>query len=239
MEYFNYLENFGKLVKSLRTSCKPKLSQVDFYKSLIPNSGKENENIKKKMNKIENGKEKNIDLELLAAIQNKYNFGLDYIFGLTKDYTNYDNKHYCEYFGLNEKAIKNLHKMSLDKDFDKNNFKFDKNNLSKSNEESAHATTDKKDAMCILKILNYILQDNSESHPSYSNFPILYMIYNYCYLTAKTIDRNGRYITLTNVISSDNTLYPISSNDIYLRTIKDEILDLLDKMRDDINPNND
>ena len=122
MEYLNYLENFGKLVKSLRTSCKPKLSQVDFYKSLIPNSGKEDENIKKKMNKIENGKEKNIDLELLAAIQNKYDFSLDYIFGLTKDYTNYDNKHYCEYFGLDEKAIKNLHKLSLNKDFIENNF---------------------------------------------------------------------------------------------------------------------
>lgn len=239
MEYLNYLENFGKLVKSLRTSCKPKLSQVDFYKSLIPNSGKEDENIKKKMNKIENGKEKNIDLELLAAIQNKYDFSLDYIFGLTKDYTNYDNKHYCEYFGLDEKAIKNLHKLSLNKDFIENNFKFNKEDIRKSNEESAHARDDKKDAMCILKILNYILQDNSEFHPSYSNLSILYMIYNYCYQTAKTIDRTGQTNNLSCVVSSDNTFYTISNTDIYLRTIKDKILELLDKMRDYIHTNKD
>ncbi len=94
-----------------------------------------------------------------------------------------------------------------------------------------------KTAIAILKILNYIIQEDIKLQPSYSNDAILHMIYSYCYLDAKTLDKTGYTNNLRSVISSNNTLPPISNTDIYLRITADKIFNLLSNMRDDVKSN--
>ena len=61
MELINHPRRFGNTVRSIRK--KKHMNQIEFYKYLFPDTDKEDENIKKKMNKIENGKQSSVDFD--------------------------------------------------------------------------------------------------------------------------------------------------------------------------------
>ena len=89
------------------------MNQIEFYKYLFPDTDKEDENIKKKMNKIENGKQSSVDFDFFLALCHKCDVSSDYLIG--KDsYENFDIKQVCEYTGLSEAAVKQLHKWQTD-----------------------------------------------------------------------------------------------------------------------------
>ena len=80
MESFIHPTAFGELVRTERKRLK--LSQVDFYLFLFPDTNKAEETIKKKMNSIENGKQKSIDFDFLLAVCQKCDVSADYILGM-------------------------------------------------------------------------------------------------------------------------------------------------------------
>ena len=52
MESYSYPKRFGKKLRNIRKS--QKMSQVEFYKYLFPETSSSEEVIKKKMNKVDN-----------------------------------------------------------------------------------------------------------------------------------------------------------------------------------------
>jgi hypothetical protein len=65
MELNGYLLAYGDCVRTERN--KLKMSQVEFYNFLFPENTKEVENIKKKMNMIEKGKQKSLFAFVLSS----------------------------------------------------------------------------------------------------------------------------------------------------------------------------
>ena len=101
------LIRLGEYIRGQRDSMK--LNQVDFYKFLFPEKDLNDENIKKKMNAIENGKGKEMNYELIFRLHEKFDLSIDYLFGFQTEFPNYDNKAACEYTGLAPESIKQLH----------------------------------------------------------------------------------------------------------------------------------
>lgn len=181
MELNRYPIQFGDRVRAIRNSMH--LSQVKFYNYLFPNSGKTEENIKKIMNAIENGKTKSIDLTFCLTLCDKCEISADFLFALKNDYSNHEIEFVCKYTGLEEDAVKQLH-----------NWNKAKNNgadLSKlgqafwpSDEESAYRDVLAKQAgIQFLKIINLLFQKTpgrSKKKNSSSNLTILHSLYLLC-----------------------------------------------------------
>lgn len=113
MERRSYPMMIGEQVLKERKA--RKMGQVEFYNYLFPNSTKGLDSIKKKMNAIENGKEKNIDFDFIETFCKKCDITLDSILG-NINYKKYETKEVCEYTGLDENAVNILHKWNLSKD---------------------------------------------------------------------------------------------------------------------------
>lgn len=106
MESIIHSRRFGDIVRSKRNEMKH--TQIEFYKFLFPDTEKEDENIKKKMNAIENGKQKTVDFDFFLAMCSKCDVSADYLVGIDV-FENKDVKYICEYTGLSQAAIKQLH----------------------------------------------------------------------------------------------------------------------------------
>ena len=106
MEYISYPIAFGDAVRKLRNA--KKLNQIEFYRYLFPATAKTDENIKKTMNAIENGKRASVSIDFFMAICRKCDVSADYLIG-NDQYRNYDVKYVCEYTGLSEDAVIKLH----------------------------------------------------------------------------------------------------------------------------------
>ena len=107
MEINLHLNEMGEKIYRIRKE--QRMNQVDFYRDLFPEKDLEDENIKKKMNAIENGKNKRADYELLFRIREKYDVSLDYLFGFETEYPSYENKAASMYTGLSSEAVGQLH----------------------------------------------------------------------------------------------------------------------------------
>lgn len=107
MERNLHLEKLGDFVRNQRKNMK--MNQIIFYKYLFPEKNLNDENIKKKMNSIENGKGKEMNYELLFRLREKFDVSIDYLLGFEIEYPNYENKAACEYTGLKPETIKQLH----------------------------------------------------------------------------------------------------------------------------------
>lgn len=107
MERNLHLEKLGDYVRNQRKNMK--MNQINFYKYLFPEKNLNDENIKKKMNSIENGKGKEMNYELLFRLREKFDVSIDYLLGFEIEYPNYENKAACEYTGLKPETIKQLH----------------------------------------------------------------------------------------------------------------------------------
>ena len=211
MESFIHLTAFGELVRTERKRLK--LSQVDFYLFLFPDTNKAEETIKKKMNSIENGKQKSIDFDFLLAVCQKCDVSADYILGIKPDYRNYTNEYICNYTGLNENAVSFLHGWSVDK-----NNEADLSLIGEAfweeHEEEVNKAYKKQTAITFLRIINYLFMegelpaDNTrKTRETYCNLRILHSLYLMC--MAKPIS-----ITGTPVIDDADLLNEYLNNDL-------------------------
>ena len=191
MEQFIHPEEFGSLVRSERR--KLHMNQVDFYNYLFPDNMKEEENIKKKMNIIENGKQKSVDFEMLLAICKKCDVSADYILGLKTDYRNHDYEYVCNFTGLDQNAVQCLHKWVLDKN-NGADLSMIGNAFFEDEEEEMNKAYRKQSAIIFLRIINYLFKegklpsDNKKKDGEiYSNLRILHSLYLLCMAKPKVI----------------------------------------------------
>jgi len=227
MERIGYLKLFGSIVKHYRKEVE-RLSQINFYNLIMPNSQRTDENIKKKMNAIENGKEKNIDMDFLFAIKSRYNLSLDYIFGFETEYKNFENKYLCSKFGLKEFALEKIEQLSQDKEFDLRTLQ---TNTEEADDYYFRKMSNKDDAIIILRVINFLCDEDLSGKKPYSNMSILYMIYNYCMTSASLIQNecknNGIVIKNTN-----NTFYSFDPKSLYFNAIKDKMFICLEQLKE-------
>ena len=107
MEYNFHLIEMGNKIRAIRN--RHKMNQVAFYRFLFPEEELAEENIKKKMNALENGKSKRINFKLLQCIHDKFDVSIDYLLGYETEYKNYENKAASDYTGLSSEAVRQLH----------------------------------------------------------------------------------------------------------------------------------
>ncbi len=191
MESFIHPDKFGSLVRSERL--KRNMNQIAFYNYLFPNNEKEEETIKKKMNSIENGKQKSVDFEMLLAICQKCDVSADYILGLKKDYRNQDYEFICAYTGLDVNAVHFLHRWALDKSNGADLSMIGKAYFEGEEEEMKKAYN-KQTAIIFLRIINFLFKegklpsdDKRKKGELYSNLRILYSLFRMCMAKPKTI----------------------------------------------------
>lgn len=150
-----------------------KMTQEDFYHFLFPDNDKSPETIKKKMNSIENGKQKDVDFLFLEALCEKCDISMDSILKKS-NYSNHNMEFVCQYTGLEENTVKQLHKWS----------KSMKSGAS-INDEDPHSWWLKQEASEFLFIVNYLFKSGKRSKkdpyykifPEFSNLTILHSIY--------------------------------------------------------------
>lgn len=185
MESNSYLLEYGDRVRTIRRS--RHLSQVAFYNYLYPGNNKNEENIKKKMNAIENGKEHSLDLDFLLTMCHRCDLSADHIFGLDKDYSNHELKFVCEYTGLEENAVKKLHTWNKDRNNGADTSKIDEAFWGDEGEAEWHKMIDRQTGTQFLKILNYLFKEGERKNSrkpggkeKYSNVRILHSLYLLC-----------------------------------------------------------
>ena len=169
-----HLYKLGEIVRQERK--KRDMNQIDFYKFLFPDNDYNDENIKKKMNALENGKNTNANYELLFALHDKCELSMDYLFGFETKYPNYENKEACTYTGLSTETIQSLHTFSSalhnsipepDAEMSRETFIERDSLISKKNE-----------AAWILKMIDLLFyEDNSSNKNPSSNLKILHDLY--------------------------------------------------------------
>lgn len=186
MESNSHPKRFGKKLRNIRKS--KKMSQVEFYKYLFPETSSSEEVIKKKMNKVENGKQKSVDLDMFLRICDKCDISADYLIDREKDYSNQDRKIAGEYTGLSDKAIKQLHEWSEAQKIEVEYY--DEIALIEEGEhdESYWKNLRKKSAILFLEMFNLLFEDgkqtitiNGHKHDErFSNLSIIHSIYMIC-----------------------------------------------------------
>ena len=175
MEYNIHLVEMGNKIRTIRT--KHKMNQVAFYRYLFPEVKLEEENIKKKMNALENGKSIRINFELLQRIHDKLDVSIDYLLGYETEYKNYENKAVSDYTGLSSEAVSQLHFWSKYKDSD-----LPEPTASITDAEFLRNLTEqqnKQDSYWILYITSKLLEMKSdeEQKKGIADLSILYDIY--------------------------------------------------------------
>ena len=192
METISYFYQFGNLVTELRK--KKKMNQVQFYDYLYPDNGKTDENKKKIMNAIENGKYKTLDRDFFMKICITFDISADYALGMRNDYSNYDIKFICEYTGLEEPVVKQLHKLNMDKNNGADISKLDEAIVGEDADEIYHRMRDKHDAIRLLKIINSLFKEGTWKNPKkkgrkepYSNMTIFTALSMLCMTKAETM----------------------------------------------------
>ena len=169
------LKKFGQFVKETRKNMK--MSQVKFYRYLFPEKDFDDENIKKKMYVIENGKGKEMNYELLFRLHDMFDLSMDYLFGFETDYPNYENKAVCKYTGLSPESVRQLHfwKYYLLKEEPKYSSKMTKQQY----KEYVTEKTRINEAKWFFEIVNTLLQPKSveDKKSGVSDLSVLYDIY--------------------------------------------------------------
>ena len=217
MESFIHPDTFGNMVRSERKRLN--MNQIDFYNFLFPENKKEEETIKKKMNIIENGKQKSVDFDMLLAICQKCDVSADYILGLKTDYRNHANEFVCSYTGLNEKAIACLHKWNMDKNNGADLSLIGKAFL-ENEEEAVNNAYKKQSAITFLRIINCLFKegklpsDNARKDSVfYSNLRILHSLYLMCMAKPETL-------TGTPVFDESDILQELLATDLFAPYLK-------------------
>lgn len=182
MELIDHPKKFGEAVKSIRKE--KGMNQVEFYKYLFPNTQKEVENIKKKMNSIENGKQASVDFDFFLELCRKCDVSADYLIG-RESVRNYDIKEVCNYTGLSEKAVVQLHRWQLDANNGADLSIIGSVYVGEDGERQMDQAFSKQAAIQFLKILNCLFNEGETKEKvwgktrkvRYSNVGVLYSLY--------------------------------------------------------------
>ena len=169
-----YIDAIGTTVKKERT--KKNMKQIEFYNFLFPNNGLDLKNTKSKMHDIEKSKRKTIDPDLLYALHEKCNLGMDYIFGYETVFPNHENENACKYTGLSVETIELLHELAEAK---RANVPPLEPDMSEEDCSKRCRILDKKqEAEWILNIVEMLLTENIDNkNESYPNYNILFDLY--------------------------------------------------------------
>ena len=181
MEYFDNLIDFGKCVRKLRKE--RHRTQVEFYRELYPEVNNSDYNIKKTMNKIENGKMVHLDTDFVIRFCKKCNVSADYLFGISNEYRNHETEFVCNYTGLEEAAVSQLHEWNVDKNNGSDLAKVEEAFFAIEAEEHIKMFK-KQDGIAMLKIVNYLFKSGKRKskrykgkYEMYSNVSILHSLY--------------------------------------------------------------
>lgn len=260
MEINCYPKRMGEIVRKERKQ--RKMNQVEFYQFLYPNEEKEDENIKKYMNSIENGKKANVDFDFLEVFCRKCDLSMDYIFGIIP-YKKYEIKDVCEYTGLDENTVEKLHKWSVSSRYDVDMSILDQAFYSPSEDEKYYKAYSKREGIKFLKIINYLFREgtrkekrgNNPFEKKYSNLSVLHSIYlmtmekPVCIsgrIANEEIENrfiqdyiSGEYIHLDasdtlSMIDSQGVLYPIKPKEILKQIARNHLMQSVDRMIEQI-----
>ena len=185
MESFSYLLRFGAIVRKERNALH--LNQVEFYKYLFPDTTKQDENIKKKMNIIENGKQASVDIDLFLALCDKCDVSADYLLGMNP-FRNHDIESICKYTGLSENAVRQLHTWQNDANNGGDISRIGNAFWSGEEERQMNLAYAKLNAIQYLKILNCLFSESETKDlingkkrtEKYSNVGVLYSLHLLC-----------------------------------------------------------
>lgn len=224
------LDEMGEKIRKIRKS--NHLNQTQFYRKLFPEKDLQDENIKKKMYKIENGLRKEVDYELLFRIREVFDVSLDYLFGYETEYPNYENEAASNYTGLSSEAISQLHYWSK--------YKGDKvaiipeNATDDERKELFKELSNRNEAKWILNIASKLFEHKSEEDEKVgiSDLSILYDIYmmtldppDYiCGFSDEPIPENASLdekFSRTIRMSSDAISFSDKMGEIHIMNIKD------------------
>lgn len=183
---------FGETVASVRKSMG--MNQVEFYRFLFQDTTKEEETIKKKMNKIENGKQVYVDFDFFLALCTKCDVSADYLIG-KESIKNYDIKAVCEYTGLSEKAVQQLHRWQIDANNGADLSIIGSVVVGEDGEAQMDNAFAKQSALQYLKILNHLFNEGvakvkilgKTRKERFSNVGVLHSLYLLCMTEPKKI----------------------------------------------------
>lgn len=260
MEYISYPTMVGKIVKRERKQ--RKMTQEEFYSYIYPGVLKGPENIKKKMNAIENGKNAYVDFEFLEVFSKKCNLSMDYIFGKTS-YKNYDLKSVCEYTGLEEKTIEQLHLWSVASKYNVDMSILNRAYTTPNEDDEYNKAAEKRTGIEFLKIINYLFHEGKYKENSkniierrFSNLSILHSIYLMTMEEPRTIwgrlseTESFDYDEFVNFIPKDHipldasqylsmtdsngVFYPFLPKDIFKQIAKNHLMRAIERMIEQI-----
>ncbi|MBR3532752.1 MAG: helix-turn-helix transcriptional regulator [Clostridiales bacterium] len=180
MESNSHLIEFGNYFRNTRKE--HKLSQIEMYEKLFPDVPKTDENAKKFINSIEHGKMKTLNAELVIRFCKMFDVSADRLLGIRKDYTNHELEFVCEYTGLEENAVKQLHEWCISKNNGSDISKVDEAFLEEEEEEHIKMH-EKLEGIAFLRIVNYLFKSGTKKSSTkkkperYSNLRILYALY--------------------------------------------------------------
>ena len=185
MESISYPKRFGDIVKRERNALG--LSQTAFYKYLFPETNKEDENIKKKMNAIENGKQKGVEVDFFIALCDKCDVSADYLIGASQ-YRNHDLDSICNYTGLTENAVRQLHRWQNSANNGSDTSIIGHAFWGDEGEKEMTLAIEKQYALQYLKILNLLFSESETKEringkmqkEKYSNVGVLYSLHLLC-----------------------------------------------------------
>ena len=181
MEQFDNLTAFGKHIKDIRNEMG--LTQVEFYRYIYPEDNNDDYNLKKQMNKIERGKRVNLKADFIIRVCKTCNVSADYLFGLSTDFRNHETEFIHNYTGLDEIAIKQLHKWNNDKNNGVDTSMIEEAFFAEEAEEHMKMYA-QQDGIAMLKIVNYLFKSGKRKNRNrkgkterYSNLGILRSLY--------------------------------------------------------------
>lgn len=252
MEYISYLENLADIVRLERKE--RNMNQINFYKFLFPNTDKEDENIKKKMNAIENAKLKNIDFEFINNLCDKCDICPDYIFMKNISYRNHELETICNYTGLSQDAAIILHEFQVEKNNGADLSLLKRVAIGDESKELEKANL-KSTSINMLTIINYLLSHReAKDYPNIksneTNLTIIYDIYRYCIglpeiLNGVPTEESANMIELSPICrmnfdlsketlmkDSEETWSTFDARKLYKQIAKEDLMKDLDKLSD-------
>lgn len=169
---------FGEQVRRERKRLS--MNQVEFYVGILGGDAPTEEAIKKKMNAVENGKQKSVDLDMLIALCKYCDVSADYLIK-GDDYRNHDVEFVCKYTGLSQDVVEKLHNwaMAAENDVDAN---FCHQVYTEREEQKHRESFDKEAALKYLSIINYLFEEweegkSKKNKERKSNLSILNSLY--------------------------------------------------------------
>lgn len=218
MEQFDYLVNFGDCVKQIRKA--KKMTQVEFYRFLYPEEVNGEENIKKTMNKIEHGKSKYLNTDLIIRFCQKCDVSADYLLGISKDYKNHEMELVCEYTGLEDYAVNQLHEWNIEKNNGSDISKIGEAFFEEDEEEHLKMYR-KQDGIAFLRIVNYLFKSGTRKNrkrkggiEKYSNVKILYALYLLSMAKPKEVFASFIPDEYTKIFNEKNPFFRFNNNHV-------------------------